>query len=167
MSKTWTRIKNQANLQNCVNMCGNLKKKILTTKWKILAKVPTFNPIKKKCIVCLKEKFFIIFHNSGSSLNKRRAIFNSCVHRKHKLLENFKSWTIISFRSGNYLICIWLILARRSPPLEICRWFPQIVFILLNRVRPINVGFSNRFFCSSDKRFLIIIIKKKFEEDKS
>ena len=62
---------------------------------------------------------------------------------------------------------IWLILARSSPPLEIRRWFPQIVFILLNRVRPINVGFSNRFFCSSDKRFLIIIIKKKFEEDKS
>ena len=38
------------------------------------------------------------------------------------------------------------ILARSSHPLKICRWFPQIVFILLNRVRPINVGFSNRFF---------------------
>ena len=48
---------------------------------------------------------------------------------------------------------------------EICRWFPQIVFTLLNRVRPINVGFSNCFFCLSDKSFLIIIIKKKIEED--
>ena len=62
---------------------------------------------------------------------------------------------------------IWLIFTRGSPPLEICRWFPQIVFILSTRVRPINVGFSNRFFCLSDKRFLNIIIKKKFEEDKS
>ena len=50
---------------------------------------------------------------------------------------------------------IWPIFARSSPPLKICRWFPQIVFILLNRVRPINVGFSNRFFCLSDKRFRI------------
>ena len=54
---------------------------------------------------------------------------------------------------------IWLTFTRSSPPLEICRWFPQIVFILLPRVRPINVGFSNRFFCLSDKRFLSIIIK--------
>ena len=36
---------------------------------------------------------------------------------------------------------IWLIFTRSSTPLEICRWFPQIVFILLTRVRPINVGF--------------------------
>ena len=55
---------------------------------------------------------------------------------------------------------IWLICTRSSTPLEICRWFPQIVFIIFNRVRPINVGFSNRFFCLSDKRFLNIIIKK-------
>ena len=52
-------------------------------------------------------------------------------------------------------------------PIRNCRWFTQIVFTLLTRVRPINVGFSNRFFCLSDKRFLNIIIKKKFEEDKS
>ena len=38
------------------------------------------------------------------------------------------------------------------------------MFILLNRVRPINVGFSNRFFCLSDKRFLNIIIKKKLKK---
>ena len=38
------------------------------------------------------------------------------------------------------------------------------MFILLTRVRPINVGFSNRFFCLSDKRFLNIIIKKKLKK---
>ena len=34
-------------------------------------------------------------------------------------------------------------------------------------VRPINVGFSNRSFCLSDKRCLMLIIKKNVEEDKS
>ena len=38
------------------------------------------------------------------------------------------------------------------------------MFILLTRVRPINVGFSNRFFCLSDKRFLSIIIKKNLKK---
>ena len=42
---------------------------------------------------------------------------------------------------------IWLIFTRTGTPLEIFRWFPQIVFTLLTSVRPINVGFSNRFFC--------------------
>ena len=42
--------------------------------------------------------------------------------------------------------CIWLIFTRTVTPLEIFRWFPQIVFTLLTFVRPINVGFSNRFF---------------------
>ena len=61
---------------------------------------------------------------------------------------------------------IWLIFTRTSSPLEICRRFPQIMFILATRVRPINVGFSTRFFCLSEKRFLSIIIKNFFEEDK-
>ena len=61
----------------------------------------------------------------------------------------------------------WLIFNRTVTPLEIFRWFPQIVFTLRPCGRPINVGFSNRFFCLSDKRFLNIIIKKKMEEDKS
>ena len=47
------------------------------------------------------------------------------------------------------------------------RNIPQIIYALLACVRPTNVGFSNRFFCLSDKRFLNIIIKNFFEEDKS
>ena len=42
---------------------------------------------------------------------------------------------------------IWLIFTRTVTLLEIFRWFTQIVFTLLTSVRPINVGFSNRFFC--------------------
>ena len=55
---------------------------------------------------------------------------------------------------------IWLIFTRSSPPLEICWWFPQIVFILPTRVRPINDGFSNRFFVYQIKGFLILLSKK-------
>ena len=40
---------------------------------------------------------------------------------------------------------IWLIFTRTVAPLEIFRWFPQIVFTLLPSVRPINVRFSNCF----------------------
>ena len=42
---------------------------------------------------------------------------------------------------------IWLIFTRTVTPLEKFRWFPQIVFTLLTSVTPINVGFSNCFFC--------------------
>ena len=38
------------------------------------------------------------------------------------------------------------------------------MFILLTRVRPINVGFSNGFLCLSDKGFLYVIIKKNLKK---
>ena len=60
-----------------------------TTNWRILDRAPTFNPITRKCRVCLKEKFYIMYDKSGSSLNKRQEVFNTCMHRKSKLLENF------------------------------------------------------------------------------
>ena len=43
-------------------------------------------------------------------------------------------------------IYIWLTFTRSNTPLEICRWFPQFVFTLHTRVRPIKVGILNRFF---------------------
>ena len=56
---------------------------------------------------------------------------------------------------------------RRSyTPLEICSWFPQFVFTLLTRVRPIKVEILNRFLRVADHRLLIVLIKKN-EEDKS
>ena len=60
-----------------------------TINWRILDRAPTFNPITRKCRVCLKEKFYIMYDKSGSSLNKRQEVFNTCVHRKSELLENF------------------------------------------------------------------------------
>ena len=64
-------------------------------------------------------------------------------------------------------ISIWLTFTRSNTPLEICRWFPQFVFTLHTRVRPIKVGILNRFLHVADDRLPTVLIKKKIEEDNS
>ena len=62
-----------------------------TLKWDFIERAPSFNPITKKCCLCLKEKYHILYNSESSSLNKRQKIFNTCRHRKQRLLENFKT----------------------------------------------------------------------------
>ena len=57
--------------------------------WEILGRAQPFNPVNKKCNLCIKEKYFIIFQPQGSSLNQRNELFSTCRHRKKELLENF------------------------------------------------------------------------------
>ena len=64
-------------------------------------------------------------------------IFNRCQLSRLHLSKQHISWWHLS---------IWLIFTRTGTPLEICRWFPQILFTLLTRVRPIDIRFSNDFF---------------------
>ena len=59
--------------------------------WSLIERGPSFNPITKKCRVCLKEKRNILYNRTGASLNKRSEIFSTCRHRKQKLLENVKT----------------------------------------------------------------------------
>ena len=59
--------------------------------WKILAKAPPFNPVTRKCQLCLKEKHFIMYGRGTSTLNKRQEIFNTCRHRHRDLLVKVKS----------------------------------------------------------------------------
>ena len=59
--------------------------------WEIIEKSTPHNPINKKCMLCLKETFYIMYDNTGSTLNKKQEVFNTCRHRKKKLLENFNS----------------------------------------------------------------------------
>ena len=56
--------------------------------WKIIDRGKKFNPSNRKCNLCLKEKFHIIFQPSGASLNKRSELFSTCRHRWQQLLEN-------------------------------------------------------------------------------
>ena len=60
-------------------------------KWRLKYRGTDFNPLTKKCRICLKEKYFIMYHRDGSSLNKRSEVFNTCRHRRSKLLENVKT----------------------------------------------------------------------------
>ena len=55
--------------------------------WHIIGKARAFNPLTKKCNLCL----FIIFQPEGASLNLRSELFSTCRHRKNNLLENLWS----------------------------------------------------------------------------
>ena len=56
--------------------------------WKILSKAASFNPSTKKCNLCLKEKYLIIFNSEGATLNDRNELFATCRHRLKPLLGN-------------------------------------------------------------------------------
>ena len=64
------------------------RNKSFDVSWKVVGKAGAFNPLTKKCNLCLKEKLFIIFKPEGASLNKRSELFSTCRHRKAKLLKN-------------------------------------------------------------------------------
>ena len=66
----------------------NLKRegKDFTLTWSLLDRGPVYNPISKKCRLCLLEKFYIIFKKDTSSLNRRSELFNTCRHRNQKIL---------------------------------------------------------------------------------
>ena len=50
-----------------------------------------FNPVTKKCRECLKEKYHKMYKTDGSTLYSRSEVFNTCRHRKQKLLEMAKT----------------------------------------------------------------------------
>ena len=56
-------------------------------QWKILQKSQAFNPSTKKCNLCVKEVYHIIFKPGGASLNKRSEFFSTCRHRLKDLLS--------------------------------------------------------------------------------
>ena len=57
-------------------------------EWEILDRAPTHNPVSRKCRLCLKEIYYIIFRPESASLNSRNELFNTCRHRTQKLLTN-------------------------------------------------------------------------------
>jgi len=56
-------------------------------QWDIMDRARTFNPINKKCRLCLKEIFYIMFKPESATLNSRNELYNTCRHRKQKLLN--------------------------------------------------------------------------------
>ena len=56
--------------------------------WKIIAKSQSFNPATKRCNLCIKEKYCIMFREEGATLNDRSELFSTCRHRLKPLLAN-------------------------------------------------------------------------------
>ena len=59
-------------------------------KWEILDRATIYNPVSKKCLLCLKENYFIMYTRGNSSLNKRSEVYNTCRHRTQSLLSKVK-----------------------------------------------------------------------------
>ena len=57
-------------------------------EWHIKDRAKPFNPVSRKCRLCLREKYYIIFEPEGASLNQRSELFSTCRHRLSKLLVN-------------------------------------------------------------------------------
>ena len=83
---------NGRNLQHSTTLSShiwNLKDKNLNynVKWNTIDRAPRFNPVTKKCRLCLKEKYYIIFQPEGAKLNERSELFSTCRHRTRDLLS--------------------------------------------------------------------------------
>ena len=61
-------------------------------KWELIDRAPEFNPTNRKCRLCDKEKYYIIFQPEGATLNSRSELFSTCRHRKRLLLSRIKPW---------------------------------------------------------------------------
>ena len=57
--------------------------------WRLKDSATPYNAASKRCRLCLKEKWHILFKADGATLNRRSEIFNSCMH-KSNLLSNLK-----------------------------------------------------------------------------
>ena len=68
------------------------EEKNFNLKWRIIDKAPRYNPMTKRCNLCNKERFYIMYRPQMATLNKRSEIYTACRHRHMELLS--KSWTI-------------------------------------------------------------------------
>ena len=59
--------------------------------WRIIDRGKAYDYIKKKCDLCIKEKYHIIFRPKSASLNKRNELGANCRHKDKTLLKNFSN----------------------------------------------------------------------------
>jgi hypothetical protein len=57
-------------------------------RWEILDRAPANTPGSRKCRLCLKENYYIVFRPDSASLNSRNELFNTYRHKTQKLLSN-------------------------------------------------------------------------------
>ena len=56
--------------------------------WKVIDRARVYNPIDRRCGLCTKEKYYIIFQPDCATLNQRSELYTTCRHRLRKLLAN-------------------------------------------------------------------------------
>ena len=56
-------------------------------KWRIIDRGKAYRPSSKRCNLCLKEKYWIIFHPEMASLNDNSEIWTPCMHRHSTFLS--------------------------------------------------------------------------------
>ena len=57
-------------------------------KWKYLERnIPTFNPITRKCRLCLREKYNIVLKPDLATINSRHELFSHCRHMQFELIS--------------------------------------------------------------------------------
>ena len=54
--------------------------------WKIVDRGNPFSPVSGKCQLCIKEKYYILFHPEWATLNSKNEIYANCRHKKSNLL---------------------------------------------------------------------------------
>ena len=58
--------------------------------WKIIDRGPLFNHASKRCRLCIKESFYILYKPELATLNRRNEVFHVCHHRLTQTLRNLK-----------------------------------------------------------------------------
>ena len=80
--------RNSTELSNFI--WGKKKEKInVDLDWSILDKAKPYSPASKKCMLCLTEKYHIIF-STKNLLNKRNELVTKCRHENKFYLANYK-----------------------------------------------------------------------------
>ena len=59
--------------------------------WRIIKHCPAYNPISKRCTLCLSEKLHVAEYEGDNLLNKREEIISDCRHQNEFMLLNHDS----------------------------------------------------------------------------
>ena len=65
------------------------KHKEYSIRWRLIKQFPPYNPVTKRCTLCLKEKLAILEHDGPGQLNKRSEVIGTCRHRQKHMLSEY------------------------------------------------------------------------------
>jgi hypothetical protein len=63
------------------------KNKEFRIRWRLIKQFRPYDPLTKRCTLCLKEKIAILEHEGSNQLNKRSEIIGSCRHKQKHMMS--------------------------------------------------------------------------------